>query len=92
MPGWTSSSRAGWRPTVTVSGSTSASNGLQGFSGHADRQGLLDWAGAMEKKPAHTFLVHGETESAQALAENLNTQFLMRVDVPELGESFKVQL
>jgi metallo-beta-lactamase family protein len=37
---------------------------ITGFSGHADRDELLAWAGAMQKKPEHTFVVHGEIESA----------------------------
>lgn len=45
---------------------------LEGFSGHADRDGLLDWVKGLQVKPQNIFLVHGETDSKddlQALIE-----------------------
>lgn len=36
---------------------------LEGFSGHADQKGLLDWLGGFQAEPKHIFLVHGETDS-----------------------------
>ena len=38
---------------------------LEGFSGHADRDGLLTWLKGFQVKPKNVFLVHGE-ESAKA--------------------------
>ncbi len=36
---------------------------LEGFSGHADQAGLLDWLGGFQVKPKEIFLVHGELQS-----------------------------
>lgn len=36
---------------------------LEGFSGHADRDGLFSWLAAFKQKPKKVFLVHGEEES-----------------------------
>lgn len=47
---------------------------LEGFSGHADRAGLLSWVKGFQKKPAQLFLVHGEAESKEALAESIKEQ------------------
>jgi len=33
---------------------------IEGFSGHADRDGLLEWVAAMQQKPKKIMLVHGE--------------------------------
>jgi metallo-beta-lactamase family protein len=63
---------------------------INGFSGHADSDELLAWVGAMDNKPARTFLVHGEEESALALADDLRDQFGLTVDVPEWKQSFEV--
>lgn len=63
---------------------------LNGFSGHADHNELLNWVGAIKTKPGRTFLVHGEFGGAQALANDLKTQFAMRVDIPEWKQSFEV--
>jgi metallo-beta-lactamase family protein len=65
---------------------------LNGFSGHADRDELLDWVGAMQRQPKRTFLVHGEPESALAMADSLKARFNVPVDVPELKQSFEVVL
>jgi metallo-beta-lactamase family protein len=64
---------------------------ITGFSGHADRDELLSWAGAMQKKPEHTFIVHGEEESCQALAESLKTGLgFSNINIPEMHQSFEV--
>ncbi len=64
---------------------------LTGFSAHADREGLLEWAGAMKKKPRRTFVIHGEPRSAGALAEGLRTEHqFSNVEVPELGETITI--
>lgn len=56
---------------------------LNGFSGHADRDELLAWVGAMDRKPLRTFLVHGEPGAQLALADALKAQYGMQVDAPE---------
>jgi metallo-beta-lactamase family protein len=63
---------------------------LNGFSGHADRNELLAWAGAMQRKPARTFLVHGEPEPAAALAQGLKNEYQLQVDIPAWKQSFEV--
>ena len=44
---------------------------LEGFSGHADYEGLLDWVSGLQKAPQHIFLVHGETEAKEALEQKI---------------------
>lgn len=56
---------------------------LNGFSGHADRDGLIAWVDAMQRRPKNIYLVHGEVEPATALAENLKTRFGVNASVPE---------
>lgn len=64
---------------------------VTGFSGHADREELLAWAGAMEKKPAQTFIVHGEEESASALAAALHdTLGFKTIHIPDPNQSFTI--
>lgn len=38
---------------------------LEGFSGHADQNGLLNWISGFEQKPKKVFIVHGEKESKE---------------------------
>ncbi len=64
---------------------------ILGFSGHGDRNDLLAWAGAMQRKPARTFLVHGEPDAAEALKQGLQSELgFPRIDIPHLGQPFKV--
>jgi metallo-beta-lactamase family protein len=64
---------------------------LNGFSGHADRNELQEWAGAITKQPRRTFLVHGEEDAAVALADDLKAKVgYEQVDVPELHQKFAV--
>ena len=64
---------------------------ITGFSGHADRDELLAWAGAMRKKPEHTFVVHGEMESAKALSEGLQTGLgFTNITIPDMNQTFEI--
>lgn len=45
---------------------------INGLSAHADRSELLDWLNGFQEAPKHTFVVHGEKESAAALQETLS--------------------
>jgi metallo-beta-lactamase family protein len=65
---------------------------VHAYSAHADRQGLLDWAGAVQSKGKlkRVFLVHGEEEAAFALADVLKEQKILSVDVPEAGHMEKL--
>ena len=47
---------------------------LQGFSGHADRDGLLEWLKGYQKEPKHIFLVHGEMEAKEDFAKTVEEE------------------
>jgi metallo-beta-lactamase family protein len=64
---------------------------LTGFSGHADRDGLMDFVRVMKNKPQQTFIVHGEDESSEGLARDLRTELgLKHVVIPKSLQSFTV--
>jgi metallo-beta-lactamase family protein len=44
---------------------------LEGFSGHADKDGLLEWLSGFKKMPRKVFLVHGEEEAKKAFASTV---------------------
>ena len=82
-------------PEVKIFGETYQLNAevatINGFSAHADRSELLDWASKLKSSPKHTFIVHGEEESSFALAEGLQNKLgFGNVTVPELGQAFKI--
>ena len=47
---------------------------LEGFSGHADRDGLLAWLKGFQKEPKHIFLVHGEQQAKEDFAETVRKE------------------
>ena len=64
---------------------------INGFSAHADRSELIEWARHLKTPPRHTFIVHGEEESSLALANSLQTELgFGNVAVPELGQTFNI--
>jgi len=46
---------------------------LAGVSGHADKNGLLEWLGGFENKPSRVFVNHGDDDSCTDFTNELNT-------------------
>ena len=63
---------------------------ISGFSGHGDYDEILAWLSAFNKKPQKTFIVHGEEEASEAMAEKIRTRFGWEVVVPKFGDSFEL--
>jgi len=64
---------------------------IDGYSAHADRDDLLGWIRHFEKdRLQQVFLVHGEFDSAAALAYTLNGEGYQNVFIPERGNSFQL--
>ncbi|MDD3839567.1 MAG: MBL fold metallo-hydrolase [Clostridia bacterium] len=63
---------------------------LEGFSAHADRNGLLKWVKAFKNKPKKVFLVHGEEEATIKFKERLVEETDFDVVVPELGSTYRI--
>ena len=61
---------------------------LPGVSGHADKQGLLGWINAMEQKPAHVFVNHGDDDACTAFAACLRDEYGYDADAPYSGSEF----
>ncbi len=61
---------------------------LGGISGHADKNGLLDWIKAFEKKPKKVFVVHGEDTVADAFTQTLIDELDLDAYAPFSGTKF----
>ncbi|MEM7343531.1 MAG: MBL fold metallo-hydrolase [Chloroflexota bacterium] len=63
---------------------------INGYSAHADHDGLLDWLGMAQDQgdPQKLFLVHGELESAEILAKDAKAQGIPQAYTPGRGQSF----
>ncbi|MDO5415049.1 MAG: MBL fold metallo-hydrolase [Bacillota bacterium] len=47
---------------------------LQGFSGHADKNGLMTWLGGFQQPPKQVFLVHGEMDAKEDFAASIKSE------------------
>jgi KH/beta-lactamase-domain protein len=62
---------------------------IDGFSGHADRQGLLDFVKSMHPRPEKILCVHGDERSVRDLSSALYRQFKIRTFAPKNLETFR---
>ena len=63
---------------------------IKGFSGHADKNVLLDWVENFKKKPKKIFIVHGEIEASTELSNEIKRKYRIDTTIPNLGDSFKI--
>ena len=63
---------------------------IDGYSAHADRSGLLNWAEPVAGDLRHAFVVHGDPKPAAALADGLAQLGARNVVVPEQGDVFQI--
>ncbi|SDJ72042.1 hypothetical protein SAMN05216226_10816 [Halovenus aranensis] len=62
---------------------------VDGFSGHADRQGLENFVRTMNPRPEKVLCVHGDERSTQDLSSALYHEFNMRTFAPKNLETFR---
>ncbi len=61
---------------------------LVGMSGHADKDGLIEWISGFEEKPKKVFVVHGEDSVCTEFAECLKVEHGFRTYAPYSGTEF----
>ncbi|WP_194776750.1 MBL fold metallo-hydrolase RNA specificity domain-containing protein [Pararhodonellum marinum] len=61
---------------------------IDGLSAHADRDELIEWSEGFTQSPKMVFLVHGEEDASNSLAQNLKDVLGWNVLVPDYLESF----
>ena len=64
---------------------------LPGISGHADNEGLMEWAGAFEQTPKQVFVCHGEDTSCQVLAGRLQEELHYEAMAPYSGTIYDLK-
>ncbi len=64
---------------------------IEGFSGHADQDGLLEWMEGFKDGPKKVFLVHGEDEARVELANKINEKFETDVILPNFKSEYLIE-
>ena len=80
--------------TVKIFGEEIAVNArieyIEGYSGHADQEGLMNFIYSFRERPKHIFLVHGEKEAQETLKEKILEDIGIDVTIPEYGETYEL--
>ena len=63
---------------------------IEGYSGHADQEWLMNFIYSFIQKPKHIFLVHGEEEAQEVLKNKIVEETNIGVTIPELGETYEL--
>ena len=81
--------------TVKIFGEEIAVNArieyIEGYSGHADQEWLMNFIYSFLQKPKHIFLVHGEPESQDVLKMKVEEDTKINVTIPEFGETYELK-
>ena len=63
---------------------------LEGYSGHADQEGLMNFIYSFIEKPKQVFLVHGEEDSQEVLGQKIEEEAELPVIIPRYGETYQL--
>ena len=63
---------------------------LAGISGHADKNGLIEWVQGFEEKPRKVFVVHGEDAVCTSFAACLQVEHGIKAYAPYSGTEFNL--
>ena len=63
---------------------------IEGYSGHADQEWLLNFVYSFTNQPKHIFLVHGEPEGQEVLKQKIEENPGTKVTIPEFGQTFEL--
>ncbi|NLY18048.1 MAG: MBL fold metallo-hydrolase [Clostridiaceae bacterium] len=63
---------------------------IDGYSGHADYIGILNWMKNFSSLPKRVFLVHGEEQALYSLSERIRNEFKIEPAIPSREESFVI--
>ena len=80
--------------TVKIFGDEIAVNArieyIEGYSGHADQEGLMNFIYSFIEKPKQIFLVHGEEESQDTFKTKVEEEAGISVVIPQWGETYEL--
>ena len=63
---------------------------IEGYSGHADQEWLMNFVYSFTTPPKHIFLVHGEPEGQIVLKKKLEENTNIPITIPDYGENYEI--
>ncbi|MGZ5196609.1 MAG: MBL fold metallo-hydrolase RNA specificity domain-containing protein, partial [Kaistella sp.] len=63
---------------------------IEGLSGHADQNGLIEWMGKLAHQPEKIFIVHAENEAAKGLQQKIKEAYNWDAEIPALNDHVEI--
>ncbi|WP_339904633.1 MBL fold metallo-hydrolase [uncultured Cyclobacterium sp.] len=63
---------------------------IEGLSAHGDQNDLIDWLSEIKEQPEKVFIIHGETEQAEAFSKALEDNKGWRAAIPQLNQTVEL--
>ncbi|MBD3282314.1 MAG: MBL fold metallo-hydrolase [Candidatus Portnoybacteria bacterium] len=63
---------------------------IEGYSSHADKDGLYNWLCNFEKPVKQIFAVHGEMQASESLTQRIKDHLGIESTIPKKGQEFQI--
>ncbi len=63
---------------------------IDGFSGHSDRNEIMNFFRELSPKPERVILIHGQRNKSQSLAQAIGKRYHVKTDVPMNLETLRL--
>ena len=64
---------------------------VEGFSGHADQQGLLEWLRGFKEAPKKVFIVHGEPDARDDFSKMIEEELGFSTIIPQMDSEYLME-
>ncbi|SHJ56511.1 metallo-beta-lactamase family protein [Dethiosulfatibacter aminovorans DSM 17477] len=64
---------------------------VEGFSGHADQEGLLEWLKGFKEAPKKVFVVHGEPDARDEFSRKIEEELGFSTVVPKMNSEYLME-
>jgi metallo-beta-lactamase family protein len=64
---------------------------VEGFSGHADQRGLMEWLKGFKEAPKKVFVVHGESDARDVFSKMIEDELGFSTVVPNMNSEYLME-
>lgn len=64
---------------------------VEGFSGHADQRGLMEWLKGFKEAPKKVFIVHGESDARDVFSKKIEDELGFSTVVPKMNSEYLME-
>jgi metallo-beta-lactamase family protein len=64
---------------------------VEGFSGHADQRGLMEWLKGFKEAPKKVFIVHGESDARDMFSKKIEDELGFSTVIPKMNSEYLME-